>query len=96
MILCGEASFRGNTSLAPGYLFLSPWKESPYYLAPYIHCWDSPRELTQVPPTVLSPTDFSDAYSSLLQNDDKDGHNTNDCRGAPELPERNMDSVGVP
>lgn len=52
--------------------------------------------LTQVPPTVPSPTAFGGAYSSLVQNDDEDGHNTNYCGGAPELPERSMDVVGVP
>ena len=57
----------------------------------------SPCELTQVPPTVVSPSDFSGAYSSVLRNDNKEDHtNTNYCCGVPELPKRAMDLVGVP
>lgn len=93
MILCGETSLCANTPQALG--ICSSQLRRRVYAIPYIHRGDAPCELTWVPPTVVSPSDFGGAYDSGLQNDNKEEHtNTNYCCGPPKLPKRAMDLWG--
>lgn len=95
MILCGETSLRANTPQALGICFSQLRRR--VYAIPYIHRGDAPRELTWVPPTVVSLSDFGGAYGSGLWNDNKEDHiNTNYCCEAPKVPKRAMDLVGEP